>query len=64
MIVALGAQNAKVIGLSKKKSYSVNTTTKAKLDKLSYDELRAVVDIQKEVIESLKKKKALAKKKY
>jgi hypothetical protein len=38
--------------------------TKANLDKLSYDELRAVVDIQKEVIESLKKKRALAKKKY
>tara|TARA_B110000211_G_C13828213_1_gene442351 strand:+ start:198 stop:605 length:408 start_codon:yes stop_codon:yes gene_type:complete len=48
----------------RKKTKPVNTMTKANLDKLSYDELRAVVDIQKEVIESLKKKRALAKKKY
>ena len=34
-----------------------------KLDNLSYEELRAIVDIQKEVIEELKKKRALARRK-
>jgi hypothetical protein len=34
------------------------------LDELTYDELRAVVEIQRGVIEELKKKKALVKKKF
>ena len=39
-----------------------NHSKKVDLDKLTYEELRAVVDIQKEVIEELKKKRALVKK--
>lgn len=35
-----------------------------RLEELTYDELLALVEIQKEVIEDLKKKKALAKKKF
>lgn len=34
------------------------------LDKLTYEELQAIIEIQREVIEELKKKKALAKKKF
>ena len=34
-----------------------------KSENLTYEELRAIVDIQKEVIEELKKKRALARKK-
>lgn len=34
------------------------------LDELSYEELQAIIEIQRGVIEELKKKKALAKKKY
>jgi hypothetical protein len=37
---------------------------KANLDKLTYEELQAIVEIQRGVIEELKKKRALAKKKY
>lgn len=34
------------------------------LSELTYEELQAIVEIQREVIEELKKKRALAKKKY
>jgi hypothetical protein len=59
--IRYGKESLKV---DKRAARPVNTMTKANLDKLSYEELRAVVEIQKEVIISLKKKKALAKKKY
>ncbi|MFT6633227.1 MAG: hypothetical protein ACJAS4_003197 [Bacteriovoracaceae bacterium] len=36
---------------------------KENLDELTYEELRAVVEIQREVIEELKNRKALVKKK-
>jgi len=37
---------------------------KENLDDYSYEELQAIIEIQSEVIEGLKKKRALAKKKY
>jgi len=37
---------------------------KENLDELTYEELQAIIEIQKGVIEELKKKRALAKKRY
>ena len=37
---------------------------KENLDKLTYEELQVIVEIQRGVIDELKKKRALAKKKY
>ena len=37
---------------------------KENLDELTYQELQAIIEIQRGVIEELKKKRALAKKKY
>ena len=44
-------------------SSKVGRPKKENLDELTYEELRAVIDIQREVIEELKKRKALVKKK-
>ena len=44
-------------------SSKVGRPKKENLNELTYKELRAVIDIQREVIEELKKRKALVKKK-
>lgn len=50
--------------IDKRGSGSSGRPKKENLDELTYEELRAVVEIQRGVIEELKKKRALAKKKY
>lgn len=45
-------------------SSTIGRPKKQDLDKLTYEELQAIVEIQREVIEELKKKRALAKKKF
>lgn len=50
--------------IEKRGSSTVGRPKKENLDKLTYEELQAIVEIQRGVIEELKKKRALAKKKY
>jgi hypothetical protein len=50
--------------IEKRGSGSGGRPKKENLDKLTYEELQAIVEIQRGVIDELKKKKALAKKKY
>ena len=49
--------------IEKRGSSKIGRPKKENLDELSKEELRAVIEIQKGVIEDLKKKRALAKKK-
>ena len=50
--------------IEKRGSSNVGRPKKENLDELTYGELQAIVEIQRGVIEELKKKRALAKKKY
>ena len=50
--------------IEKRGSSSAGRPKKDNLDALTYEELQAIVEIQRGVIEELKKKRALAKKKY
>jgi hypothetical protein len=50
--------------IEKRGSSKIGRPKKEKLDKLSYEELQGIIKIQRGGIEELKKKRALAKKKY
>lgn len=49
--------------IEKRGSSSIGRPKKENLDELTYEELQIIVEIQRSVIDELKKKKALAKKK-
>lgn len=49
--------------IEKRGSSTIGRPKKENLDKLTYEELQAIVEIQQGVIEELKKKRALARKK-
>jgi len=52
------------LSLDLRKSGKSGRPRKENLDDSTYEELQAIIEIQRGVIEELKKKKALAKKKY
>jgi len=57
-------QGKKSFSVESRGSGSTGRPKKENLDDYTYEELQAIIEIQSEVIEELKKKKALAKKKY
>jgi len=57
-------QGKEAFKIEKRGSGSTGRPKSQNLDKLTYEELQAIVEIQRGVIEELKKKRALAKKKY